>query len=89
MAITFSIKNGSISLINEFNKRNIPPILNVYEKSAVSVISDLINSCGLDFSRSHFERRSDNYLSAMIFAESRQVRARIGFCLICPRVMLL
>ena len=38
MAITFSIKNGSISLINEFNKRNIPPILNVYEKSAVSVI---------------------------------------------------
>ena len=78
MAITFSIKNGSISLINEFNKRNIPPILNVYEKSAVSVISDLINSCGLDFSRSHVERRSDNYLSVVCDTGNDFCRIKAG-----------
>lgn len=78
MAITFSIKNGSISLVNEFNKRNIPPILNEYEKGAISLISDLITSCGLEFSRSHLERRSDNYLSIVCDTGNDFCRVKAG-----------
>lgn len=78
MAITFSIKNGSISLVDEFNKRNIPPVLNEYEKGAISIISDLINSCGLEFSRSHLERRSDNYLSIVCDTGNDFCRVKAG-----------
>ena len=78
MAITFSIKNGSISLVDEFNKRNIPPVLNEYEEGAISVISGLINSYGLEFSRSHLERRSNSYLSIVCDTGNDFCRVKAG-----------
>lgn len=78
MAITFSIENCTVSLMSTFERRNMPLILSEYEKGAISLISDLITSCGLDFSRSHLERRSDNYLSIVCDTGNDFCRVKAG-----------
>lgn len=78
MPIEIAFDNGVISVKSEFDKRSELLILSDDEKNSVFIISDIIRSSGLDFSRCHLERRSGDYLSIVCDTENDFCRIKIG-----------
>lgn len=76
--INITFNKNTISISNDYDRRNQPVSLSEGETSAINEIYKILSEAHVAAPLTHLERRSDNYLTLVAFKNIDFLRIKIG-----------